>query len=245
MTVTSFLQHSSVAGLVTLLLLLAMSVYIAALGRELHLRGRAAALDSDWLLAQVRHLLFTAKLSPEKAQDYLAALNKPLAKLMRELLFLRPATLERGDYLLSSLLDREKGRLEAGLSSLGTVAVIAPFVGLFGTVVGITKTFADVAQLGKAGIEVVSAGVSEALVATGVGLVVAIVSVVMFNAYKARFDRLSSEWDTAGRAFLSLLTGPPEEAARLWDSALAGQPTESAESFLQSVKSTQRTSRTP
>lgn len=232
MSLTTFLQHSSIAGLATLLVLIGFSIYIAALGRELQLRSRAAALDGDWLLAQLRHLLFQAKLSPEQARIYLAGHDKPLARIMRELLFLSPPTLERGDYLLSSLLDKEKRHLEAGLSNLGTIAVIAPFVGLFGTVVGITKTFADIAQSGKAGIEVVSAGVSEALVATGVGLVVAIASVVMFNAFKARFETLHSEWDTSGRALLSLLTGGPEEASHLWDTTLAPQSVESAETFL-------------
>lgn len=231
MSFTTFLQHTSVAGLATLLCLLVCSVYVGALGRDLHLRCRAASLEGDWLLAQLRHLLFVAKLSPERAQAFLADYPRPLARILSELLNLRPPTLEKGDYLLSGLLDRERSALEAGLSSLGTVAVIAPFVGLFGTVVGITKTFADVARLGKAGIEVVSAGVSEALVATAVGLLVAIVSVVMFNAFKARFDRLASEWDTCGRALLSLLTSSTEEASRLWDSRLQAQPLQAAEEF--------------
>lgn len=234
MNLITYLQHTSAAGLATLLVLLACSVYIGALGRDLHLRCRAATLDGDWLLAQLRHLLFEAKLPAERVQAFLSGHPRPLARILSELLNLQPPTLEKGDYLLSGLLDRERARLEAGLSSLGTVAVIAPFVGLLGTVVGITKTFADVARLGKAGIEVVSAGVSEALVATAVGLLVAIVSVVMFNAFKARFDRLTGEWDTCGRAFLSLLTSNPEEASRLLDATLAPQSLQSAEEFAKS-----------
>lgn len=233
MNLSTFLEHSSAAGLFTVLVLLGCSVYIAALGRDLHLRCKGSALDGDWSLAQLRYLLFNAKVPTERAQAFLATYDRPLARILRELLFLTPPTLERGDYLLSSLLDRERRKLEAGLSSLGTVAVIAPFVGLFGTVVGITKTFADVAKQGKAGIEVVSAGVSEALVATAIGLLVAIVSVVMFNSFKARFDRLTSEWDVSGRALLSLLTSSPEEASRLLDSALATQSTTSAQDFVQ------------
>lgn len=231
MNLSTFLQHTSAAGLATLLVLLACSVYIAALGRELQLRSRAARLDGDWMLAQLRHLLFTARLPAERASAFLAAHDKPLARLLNELLLMTSPTLERGDYLLSTALDRERVRLESGLSSLGTVAVIAPFVGLFGTVIGITKTFADVARLGKAGIEVVSAGVSEALVTTAVGLLVAIVSVVLFNTFKARFDRMNAEWDACGRGLLSMLTGTPEEAARLLDSALSQQSLQAAEEF--------------
>lgn len=231
MNLTSFLEHTSPAGLLTILVLLACSVYIAALSRDLHLRSKASGPSGDWLLAQLRHLLYRQKVPAAEAQAYLAGQPGPLARILRELLFLEPPTLERGDYLLSSLLDRERAGLEAGLSSLGTVAVIAPFVGLFGTVVGITKTFADVARLGKAGIEVVSAGVSEALVATAIGLVVAIVSVVMFNLFKARFEQRISQWDVSGRAFLSLLTSSPEEASQLLDSALAGHDVRSAQEF--------------
>ncbi len=232
MNLTTFLQHTSAAGLATLVLLLGFSVYMAALGRDLWLRDRATSLDGDDLLAQLRHLLFAEKVGPQRAREYLAQhAEQPLARTLQELLRLDPPTLERGDYLLSSLLDRERASLERGLSGLGTVAVIAPFVGLFGTVVGITKTFADVARLGKAGIEVVSAGVSEALVTTAVGLVVAIISVVMFNHFKARFERRTGSWDTTGRAFLSLLTSTPEEASGLFDSALAGRSVESAQSF--------------
>jgi biopolymer transport protein ExbB/TolQ len=233
---SSFFQHTSAAGLSTLIVLLGCSVYIAALGRDLHLRCRAANLDGDWLLAQLRYLLFSAALPPEQAQKFLTTqTGQPLARIFSELLNLQPPTLEKGDYLLTGLLERERGRLEAGLPSLGTVAVIAPIVGLFGTVVGITKTFADVARLGKAGIEVVSAGVSEALVMTAVGLVVAIVSVVMFNSFKARLDGLCADWDSSGRAFLCLLTSSPREATRLLDSSLSEQPLSIAEEFVRAT----------
>lgn len=229
---STFMQHTSAAGLATLAILLAFSVYLAALGRDLWLRDRATSLQADDVLAQLRHLLFVQKTSPEKAREFLSRWpEQPLARTLGELLRLDPPTLERGDYLLSSLLDRERAGLEKGLSGLGTIAVIAPFVGLFGTVVGITKTFADVARLGKAGIEVVSAGVSEALVTTAVGLVVAIASVVLYNHYKARFEARAAGWDTTGRAFLSLLTSSPEEASGLFDSALAGRSLEPAQSF--------------
>lgn len=232
MNLSTFLQHTSAAGLATLLVLLACSVYVAALGRDLMVRTRAARLDADWLLAQLRHLLFVAQLPTERVRLFLQGRDRPLARILGELLLLEsPLTLERGDYLLSTSLERERVKLEIGLSALGTVAVIAPFVGLFGTVVGITKTFADVARMGKAGIEVVSAGVSEALVTTAVGLLVAIVSVVLFNHFKARFEKLTSEWDSCGRGLLSLLTSSPEEAARLLDSTLSKQSLQAAEDF--------------
>ena len=212
----SLLQSMSFAGFLTLAVLLVCSLVMVALGFELQKRSQSQQLDGQWLLAQLRYLLFAEKVENGIVRDYLNELDRPVAKICRELLSLEAPTLETGDYLLSSLLERERIQLEKGLTHLGTIAVIAPFVGLFGTVVGITKTFADVAKMGKAGIEVVSAGVAEALVATAVGLVVAIVSVVLFNYFKTRFDNTVSEWDVTSRALLSLLTGKESDQNTLF-----------------------------
>jgi len=74
-----------------------------------------------------------------------------------------------------------KQRMEFGLTFLGTVGANAPFVGLYGTVGGIVRAFRDLAASADAGISSVIAGIAEALVATAVGLLVAIPAVVAFN----------------------------------------------------------------
>lgn len=228
----ALLANMTFAGFLTLVVLLLCSIIMIALGWELRKRSRAQFLDGDWLLAQIRYLLFERKVAPAQVRDYLAQLDRPVAEVCRELLSLKSPTLDSGDYLLSSLVDRKRLELERGLSHLGTIAVIAPFVGLFGTVVGITKTFADVAEMGKAGIEVVSAGVSEALVATAVGLLVAIISVVLFNHFKTQLDNAVTEWELTARACLSLLTGTEEDQELLFQLRQKQIPTTSAETFL-------------
>lgn len=234
MTFSSFLAHTSLVGLVTIVVLIGCSIYVVAVGRELQLRLRSAHLPGDWLLTQLYHLQQAKKQPKAVVRDYLQRHPQPLARMLSQLLCLdAPVDLERGDYLLSTAIERERSELERGLPGLGTVAVIAPFVGLFGTVVGIAKTFSDIAGMGKAGIEVVSAGVSEALVATGIGLVVAIASVVLFNALKSRIETRVGEWDAISRTYLSLLAASPEEAEKLW--AVQPQPaatSEDAQSFL-------------
>lgn len=233
----SLLQGMSFAGFVTLAILLLCSLVMVALGFELHKRSQAQQLQGEWLLAQLRFLLFEEKVEESVARDYLTHLDRPIAGICKELLSLKKPTLEAGDYLLSGLLDRERLRLERGLTHLGTIAVIAPFVGLFGTVVGITKTFADVARMGKAGIEVVSAGVAEALVATAVGLVVAIVSVVLFNYFKTRFDNAVSEWDVTARTLLSLITGDESDRTLLFSEINSqNYSVNSAQTFLNSTR---------
>lgn len=77
----------------------------------------------------------------------------------------------------------ERQKLDKGLVVLGTLGNNAPFVGLFGTVLGIIMAFNDLSNSPEGGPSVVMAGISEALVATAVGLIVAIPAVVAFNAF--------------------------------------------------------------
>lgn len=225
------LNNLSIAGAGTLLVLFFCSLYVGALGAELRRRWSHSHLDGDWLLAQIRYLLYGQDVSREKAQAYLKHLDRPAARILAEVIAAKKPDLDSGDYLLSTLVARERLDLELGLAGMGTVAVIAPFVGLFGTVVGITNTFAEVADQGKAGIEVVSAGVSEALVATAIGLLVAIVSVVLFNYFKSRFDYEVSAWDNTARTLLSMLTS--EDGESLLQDEFQGHDTSSAERFLE------------
>ena len=90
----------------------------------------------------------------------------------------------RGDYMVQSLVAEARLGAEQRLSWLATIGANAPFVGLFGTVLGIIRAFADLSKIGTQGSNVVSAGISEALVATAVGLFVAIPAVVAYNYFQ-------------------------------------------------------------
>jgi biopolymer transport protein ExbB len=75
---------------------------------------------------------------------------------------------------------------------LGSVASSAPFIGLFGTVIGIIKSFHQMAIMGTGGFAVVAAGISEALVATALGLLVAILALLAFNYLQVKISHLDS-----------------------------------------------------
>lgn len=94
---------------------------------------------------------------------------------------------------LSSM--RNTAELRRGIGSLGTIASISPFVGLFGTVVGIIHAFESLGQQsgGAGGFAVVSQGISEALITTALGLVVAIPAAWMFNVLSQWSERLGLE----------------------------------------------------
>jgi biopolymer transport protein ExbB len=111
---------------------------------------------------------------------------------------------DRGQRVVSESMEaelaRQKARFEAYLIFLGTLGNNAPFIGLFGTVLGIIKAFKDLSlgdpTKGGAGAQVVMAGISEALVATAVGLAVALPAVVAFNYFKSVVKRSVSNTET-------------------------------------------------
>ncbi len=77
---------------------------------------------------------------------------------------------------------------------LGTIGASSPFIGLFGTVVGIIKSFESIAKAGKSGFAVVAAGLSEALIATAAGIIVAVVAVIFYNYFQNRLNQFSSDF---------------------------------------------------
>ena len=101
----------------------------------------------------------------------------------------------------------EKLRMERGLLVLATTGSNAPFLGLFGTVLGIIKAFHDLAEnVGEAS-EAVMAGISEALVATAVGLLVAIPAVVLYNAFSRGVKSRMGRTDSLSDLLLARLQG--------------------------------------
>jgi len=94
--------------------------------------------------------------------------------------------LERAEAIVGAELKR-------GLGGLATIGSTAPFVGLFGTVIGIINAFKGIASEKSAGLGAVSAGISEALVTTAIGLFVAVPAVWMYNAFSTKVDAFSVE----------------------------------------------------
>lgn len=92
---------------------------------------------------------------------------------------------------VSAYLDHRKMKMEKLVGILGTIGANAPFIGLLGTVLGIIRAFHDMAEQGiSQGMETISGGIAEALVATAVGLMVAIPAVVFFNILNKRISNL-------------------------------------------------------
>lgn len=99
--------------------------------------------------------------------------------------------LDTASTLATEAMFEETQKLKKHLWILGTVASSAPFIGLLGTVVGIIKAFESMAVAGTGGFAVVAAGISEALVATALGLAVAIIAVIFYNYFQTRISTLN------------------------------------------------------
>ncbi len=108
-------------------------------------------------------------------------------------------------------ITRAAAELNSGLTTIGTVASVAPFIGLFGTVIGVMRAFKDLAAAAGAGPGVVAVGISEALVCTAAGLFVAIPAVAAYNHFSHRTERFSEEMSLLADELLDKLA---EKAAR-------------------------------
>ncbi|HFE47278.1 MAG TPA: tolQ protein [Nannocystis exedens] len=108
---------------------------------------------------------------------------------------------------LGRKLEEYSQEARRGMSLLASVGSTAPFIGLFGTVMGIITAFQGIAASGGGGIGAVSAGIAEALIVTAVGLAVAIAAVLVFNYLSGRFDRLDMSMQHSAGELLDYLEG--------------------------------------
>ena len=109
------------------------------------------------------------------------------------------------EHALQRAGDREVQELKRGLGVLASVGSTSPFVGLFGTVMGIVNAFGEIGKTGSAGFATVSAGIAEALVTTAFGIAVAIPAVMLFNYFTNRIEMVTTDINEAGSALVDNL----------------------------------------
>lgn len=109
------------------------------------------------------------------------------------------------DRAMRVALMRESDRLQAGLSWLATIGSVSPYVGLFGTVWGIMNAFQSLAAVSQATLSMVAPGISEALIATAMGLFVAIPAVVAYNRLVSLSENLLNDYENFQEEFAGLL----------------------------------------
>jgi biopolymer transport protein ExbB len=175
--------------------LLACSILSGAIILERWFTLNRASFNREKLLGKLQK--FIAENRFDHALGYCETVKKPVGRALSSVLEFahdnRGATRDQFDRLCDRLVRVESGNLNRYLTLLGTIGSVSPFVGLFGTVVGIIHAFRAISENAGGGPGVVANGIAEALITTALGLFVAIPAVVAYNLYLRRIERIADD----------------------------------------------------
>ena len=180
-----------------------LSVIIFGIAFERILKFRGVESGTRDLTRKLVECLVRRDLSA--ARTLCEASKTPMAEVFGEGLRWKAIALEDLNEVLHTARSELITELRGGLWFIGTIGSLAPYIGLFGTVFGIMFAFGAIAESGDAGFEVVSAGISEALIATAVGLVVAIVALTLFNWLQTRVAAIAATCTRSTERFVQAL----------------------------------------
>jgi biopolymer transport protein ExbB len=178
--------------------ILAVGILLERILRFRGLERGTRGLTRDTIEALVRRDLDTARSLCEKSK-------MPISDIYLEAMRWKNIALEDLEGVLATSRQEVAGDMKRGVWVIGTIGSLAPYVGLFGTVIGIMTAFQDMAEHGAGGFEVVAAGISEALVATAAGLFVAIVSLSFFNYLQVRVGAIAATYARSCERFVQAL----------------------------------------
>jgi biopolymer transport protein ExbB len=193
------------------LMLRAGSRWVLWLLVGLSIAAVAVILERLWFFARARRqrqhvadmLLALRKTGPEAALKALGdarSLEATVARACLENIAVGPAAIEEH---IAAVVESDRIHYERGLAFLGTLGSNAPFVGLFGTVLGIVRAFNDLSTSTAMGSQAVMAGIAEALVATAIGLLVALPAVATYNALMRHVETAVVAANTVGHQILA------------------------------------------
>ena len=219
MTISELLGNVGLFGGAVMCVLAMLSIFSVGMIVDKHRRFRSAVKQS-----QAFKPVFGKFLHGGEAQELLDAVRKyPQSHVAQvvsagaaEYDSVRQAGGAAADSLelVTSALEDSKAEvlinMKKGLGFLATIGSTAPFIGLFGTVVGIINAFQGIAATGSGGMAAVSGGISEALVATALGIFVAIPAVVAFNQFTGRLETFHVEINRASSLLVNCLFKVPE-----------------------------------
>ncbi|OUO56819.1 MotA/TolQ/ExbB proton channel family protein [Candidatus Avelusimicrobium gallicola] len=193
------------AGGPVLILLLLLSVYSISVILERFFKLRSSISLSRKLLAYCRHPIRSENY--QKVEDAChkdIVKNTPAAALILRLVRERHRSDAELEKISDSIIDWEISKLQRRLTVLGTLGSITPFIGLFGTVIGVMHAFKDLASTtaAGAGASVVAAGIAEALINTAAGLFVAIPAVIAYNYFLSKTNYFAKELESAANEII-------------------------------------------
>ena len=214
MSIWSLVVNASfVVQLVMLLLLLASVLsWVMIFQRHFVLRQAQRKLrafeDRFWSGVDLSLLFREVNADPDSgngAENIFRAGLKEFSRLSQQSGADRDAIMDGAQRSMRVALAREEEKLELHLPFLATVGSTSPYVGLFGTVWGIMNSFRGLANVHQATLASVAPGISEALIATAIGLFAAIPAVIAYNRFSAKTETLMNSYETFADEFSSVL----------------------------------------
>jgi len=219
MSLTELLRHVGIFGGAVIFCLALLSVFSVGMIIEKHLRFSSASGQSEKFKPEFKKFLHGGDVQNliEAAGQHQ---NSHVAQVVSAGIAEYDAMGRNGGDPTSSLelvtsalrdsISETLIQLKRGLGFLATIGSTAPFVGLFGTVVGIINAFRSIAATGSGGMSVVSGGIAEALVSTALGIFVAIPAVVAFNHFTGKMETFHVEMNRASSQLVNRLFKIPE-----------------------------------
>jgi biopolymer transport protein ExbB len=187
----------------------------------LSIAAAAVVLERLWFFARSRRqrqqvvdmLAALRKSGPEAARKALGEARSIEATVARACLDHIAEGAEAIEEHISAVVETDRLHYERGLAFLGTLGSNAPFVGLFGTVLGIVRAFHDLSTSAAMGSQAVMAGIAEALVATAIGLLVALPAVATYNGLMRHVETAMAAANAVGHQILAYVKALKPEAA--------------------------------
>lgn len=201
-----------VQGVMTILFIASMASWVMIVQRGLFLRNARDEFrefeDTFWSGIDLNQLYRQATKDEEPEEGAMSVFVAGFREFNRQTNKddLDPdRVMEASERAMRVALSRSEEKLNIHLPFLASVASVSPYIGLFGTVWGIMNSFRGLANVQQATLAVVAPGISEALVATAMGLFAAIPAVLAYNRYSALADNMLSNYQTFAEEFSSIL----------------------------------------
>ncbi|MHB0997587.1 MAG: MotA/TolQ/ExbB proton channel family protein [Elusimicrobiales bacterium] len=179
-----------IAGGPILFVLVALSIYSIALIWERWTVYKRTFRGLDDLTHKIYALLRAGEM--KQIQELCAKARTPAGDIVQKVMAHYGTPLEKRE-LAEKAVEWHVSRLSKSLTAIATIGSISPFVGLFGTVIGVVRAFKDLSMYAGAGPSVVAMGIAEALVNTAAGLFVAIPAIVAYNYFAHKANDFASE----------------------------------------------------
>ena len=179
-----------IAGGPVLFVLVALSIYSIALIWERWTVYQKTFKGMDDLIHKIYGLLRAGEM--KQITELCAKARTPAGDIVQKVMAHYGTPLEKRE-LAEKAVEWHVSRLSKSLTAIATIGSIAPFIGLFGTVIGVIRAFKDLSMYAGAGPSVVAMGIAEALINTAAGLFVAVPAIVAYNYFVHKANDFSSE----------------------------------------------------